>query len=89
MERNPEKIFFVDAAVSFLKEDHIGVYDKNKIKEFEESIEFRNNANYMDLAWLDDKIKAVPSNYRVALKVLYRTMQSMESKKLDGMLRSR
>ena len=38
----------------------------------------------MDLHWLEDKIKVVPSNYRVALKVLVRTMQSQESKKLDG-----
>ena len=36
-----------------------------------------------DLSWLEDKIKAVPSNYRVALKVLGRTMHSLESKKLD------
>ena len=55
-------MFAVDAAVSSLEEYHIREYDK-KIKEFEESIEFRNNAYYVDLSWFEDKIKAVPLNY--------------------------
>ena len=84
MERNLERMFAVDAAVSSLEEDHISKYDKNKIKEFEESFEFRNNAYNVNFPWLEDKIKALPSIYREALKVLDRTMHSLESKILDG-----
>ena len=84
VERNLERMFAVDAEVSSLVEDHISEYDKNKIKEFEESIEFTNNAYNMDFPWLENKIKAVPFNYGVALKVLDRTMPSLERKKLDG-----
>ena len=83
VERNLERMFAVDAAVSSL-EEYISEYEKNKIKEFEESIELKNNAYFVDLPGLEDKIKAIPSNYRVALKELDRTIHSLESKKLDG-----
>ena len=44
VKRNLERIFAVDAAISSREEDHINEYDKNKVKAFEESIKFRNNA---------------------------------------------
>ena len=50
IERNLEKMFDVDSLGSSLNEDKsVSNYDKAKIKEFENSIHYRNNAYYVDL----------------------------------------
>ena len=51
-------MFDVDRFGSSLNEDKSVInYDKAKIKEFEISRPYRNNANYVDLPWHEDKIK--------------------------------
>ena len=51
-------------------------------KKFEESIYFKDNTYYVDLPWYEDKMKMVPSNYQVVLKVLDKTVKYLQSKKL-------
>ena len=47
-----------DTAVAELD---ISQYDKNKIEDFRNSIEIRNNEHYVYLSWYEDKINSVPS----------------------------
>ena len=58
-------------------------YDKDQIRKFKESILLKNNAYYVDLPWLKDKIKPIPSNYQVSLKVLIKTMNYLRTKNLN------
>lgn len=83
VERNLEKMFAVDSAAASHDEELIGDYDRNRIENFRKSIEFRDNSYFVDLPWHKDKIDSVPSNYQVALKVLDRTMLSLEKRDLD------
>ena len=77
-------MFDVDNLGSSLNEDKsVSDYDKAKIKEFENSIYNKNNAYYVDLPWHENKTKKVPSNYPVALKILEKTNNHIESKKLN------
>lgn len=74
---NLEKMSAVDSAASAFEEE-FNDNDKKKIDKFKNSIEFRDNAYFMERLWHKDK--SVPSNYQVALKVLDRTMLSLEKK---------
>ena len=73
MNTNLQNIFATDAAAAEGSELDISGYDKKK-KEFESSIEFKDGCYYIDLPWIESKIK---SNVHVALKVLDRTMTSL------------
>ena len=75
-------MFAIDSAGSSF-EEKFSDYDKNKVDKCKKSIEFKENANFVKLPWNEDKIKSVPSNHQVALKVLDRTILSLEKKKLD------
>ena len=55
------------------EDNSVSDYDKAKIKEMENPIHYRNNAYYVDLLWHEEKIKTVPSNFPVELKVLEKT----------------
>ena len=78
-----EKMFEVDSlGSSFNEDDSVNDYDKAKIKEFENSILYRNNVYHVELPWHEEKIKTVPSNFPVALKVLEKTDKYLESKNL-------
>ena len=58
VERKLERMFAAETAVSSLEEDHICEYEKkNRIKESEESIEFRNNAYCHVVSHWDDRNK--------------------------------
>ena len=84
VEKSLEKMFHVDSLGSSLNEDKsVSDYDKAKIKEFENSIHYRNNAYYVDLPWHNDKLKTVPSNYPVALKVLKKLTITLKVKILS------
>ena len=82
VERNLEKMFDVDSLEVSPEEQSISDYDKWKIKEFENSIKFKDNAYHIKLPWHENKIKSVPSNHRVALSVLYRVVNKFEQQKL-------
>ena len=45
-------------------------YDNELVDKFEKGITFTDSHYYVDLPWLEDKVKLVPSNYKIALKVL-------------------
>ena len=51
-------------------------YDKEKIEQFESSIEIKDQI-YVELVWKEN-VKDVPSNYEVALKVLERVYLKLE-----------
>ena len=57
-------------------------YDKAKIREFEESIEYKDNSYHIKLPWHEDKISSVPSNHEVALSVLNRVVTKLENQGL-------
>ena len=83
VERNLEKIFDVDNLGSSLNEDNSVIdYDNAMIREFENSIHYRNNAYSVNLPCHEDKIKTVPSDCPVALKVLEKANNHLESKNL-------
>ena len=81
VEHNLEKMFDVDSFGSINENELVSDYNKSQIKKFEESIYFKDNAYYVDLPWYEDKIKMVPSNYQVALKVLDETVKYLQSKR--------
>lgn len=80
VERNLEKMFDVDSLGISSEDEATCNYDKSKIMEFENSIEFKNNAYHVKLPWHDDKIKSVPSNHRIALSVLNGVVDAANSK---------
>ena len=58
----------------------ISGYKKEKIKEFENSIEFKDGCYYVELPWIENRVNRVPSNFHVALDI---TMTSLRKNKLD------
>ena len=79
VERNLEKMF--DLVIS-PEEQSACDYDKRKIKAFENSIKFKDNAYQIKLPWHEDKIKSVPSKHRVVLSVLNRVVNKLKQQKL-------
>ena len=59
------------------------VTTRKKIKEFENSIEFKDSCYNVDLTWIENRVNRVPSNFHMALKVLDRTMTFLRKNKLD------
>ena len=54
-ERNLEKMFDIENLGSFVNEDKsVSNNEKAKIKESENSIHYRNNANHVNLSWQDE-----------------------------------
>ena len=82
VEKNLEKIFDVNSLGISPEEQSVCDYDKRKIKEFENSIKFKDNAYHIKLPWYEDKIKSVPSNNRVAFSVVNRVVNKHEQQKL-------
>ena len=56
--------------------------DQNYIQNFKEKIEFQNGKYHIALPWKEDKLKDVPSNAHIALKVLDRVTKNLEHKNL-------
>ena len=56
-------------------------YDKAKMREFEESIEYKDNSYHIKLPWHKDKISFVPLNHEVALSVLNRVATKFEKQR--------
>ena len=54
VERNLEKIYDVDSLGISPEEQSVCDYDKRKIKVFENSIKFIDNAHHIKLPWHDD-----------------------------------
>ena len=55
-------------------EDNQSQFDSDIIAEFEKNIQFRDGCYWVKLPWFPDRIKNVPSNHGVALKVLDRVV---------------
>ena len=51
-------------------EDDQSQFDSDIIAEFERNIQFRDGRYWVKLPWFPDRIKNVPSNHGVSLKVL-------------------
>ncbi len=56
--------------------------DKEQVEKFREGIEFKDGHYFVELPWQQEKVKAVPSNHNVALKVLDRTLSQLNNKNL-------
>ena len=82
VERNIDKMFSCESLGIAEEKDSTSDYDKIKIREFEESIEFRDNAYHVKLPWHEDKIETVPSNHSVALKVLDKVTKKLSQENL-------
>ena len=48
--------------------DELINYDNELVHKFEKGITFTDGHYYEDLPWLEDKVKLVPSNYKIALE---------------------
>ena len=57
-------------------------YDNELVDKFEKGITFTDGHYYVDLPWLEDKVKLVPSNYKIALKVLDRVTSFLQKQNL-------
>ena len=68
---------------SAIENEFISDYDKSQIKKnIKDSIYSKDSANYKYLPLNKDKIKTVPSNCQVALKMLDKTVKYLQSKNL-------
>ena len=56
--------------------------DKEHVDKFKEEITFQDGHYHVSLPWYSEKINSVPSNHSVALKVLDKTIQSLNNKGL-------
>ena len=81
VERNIEKMFSCASIGISEQKESISDYDITKIKQFEDSIEFRDGAYYVKLPW-HDLIESVPLNHEVALSVLDRVVSKLEKQNL-------
>ena len=77
VERRIDRMVSCDSlGIADITEPSISDYDREKIAQFESSIEIRDNV-YVDLVW-GDNIDQVPSNFSVALAVLDKVTQKLE-----------
>ena len=77
VERNIDKMLSCESLGISDDQESTSDYDKAKIKEFEESIEYKDNSYHIKLPWNEDKIGSVPSNHEVALSVLNRVVTKL------------
>ena len=82
MNINLQNMFAIDAAAADGSELDISGY-KKIMKEFENSIEFKDACYYIDHPWIENRVNRVPSNFHLALKVLDRTITSMRKNILE------
>ena len=82
VERNIDKMFSCESLGIREDLEMENDYDRAKIKEFEESIEFKDGAYNVKLPWHEEKIKTVPSNHAVALSVLDRVVTKLDKQNL-------
>ena len=55
-------------------------FDKDKIDQFREGIEFMNGYYSIEIPWFEDKVSLVPSNHFIALKILDKTTDHLKKK---------
>src|SRR5215469_10128043 len=65
-----------------IKDTNMGSIDEILIKQFEDSIEYRDNKYYVALPWYKELISKVPSNHSIALATLKRVVQDLKNKNL-------
>ena len=82
VEQGVDQLFKLESIGISPDDEEISKEDKSRIKKFKDTIELRNNRYYVDLPWLENKIKDVPSNHEIALRVLHRVVSSLKNKKL-------
>ena len=59
VEHNIDKIFSCESLGISGDQECTSDYDKAKIREFEESIEYKDNSYHIKLPWHEDKISSV------------------------------
>ena len=57
-------------------------YDRELVDKFEKGIIFTDGKYHVDLPWFEDKVKLVPSNYKIALKVLDKVTSFLQRENL-------
>ena len=78
VERRIDKMLSCDSLGIDEGIDEISDYDKGKIEQFKNGIQVIDKQIYVNLVW-HDSIKNVPSNHSVALKVLDRVCNKLQS----------
>lgn len=63
-----------------INEDDGEGYSEAQIIKFKESISFKDGHYYVELPWIEDKIKQVPSNCKIALAVAEKVYDRLEKK---------
>ena len=75
---NLESMFSCES-IGIVDENSPSNYDQEMIKKFEEGIEIKDNKIFVELMW-NEKIKDVPSNHNVALKICQLVSDKLERK---------
>jgi len=76
VDGNLDKIFSVES-LGLDDNAECSNFDVHKIKCFADGIEFKDGFYHVDLPWLENKIKLVPSNFEVARAVLSRVAKKL------------
>lgn len=82
VEHGLEKLFSLESiGLSDLNQE-LCHFDKSEIAKFEKGIVLKDKSYYVSLPWYSDQIDLVPSNHKIALKVLDRVTENLKSKNL-------
>ena len=82
VEHGLEQLFRIESLGLKDTDNDLSTIDQLQMDKFKNSIELKDGRYYVELPWYTDKIKSVPSNYKVALSVLNRVYNSLESQNL-------
>ena len=77
-----ENLFSLDNLGIKNLDSELADFDKYQISEFEKKITFKDNAYHIALPWYQDKIKQVPSNHKMALRILDKVYDDLKNKNL-------
>lgn len=80
VERKIEKLFDLESLG--ISENTFSDYDRDKLRDFQNSISYRDKCYFIDMPWDEDKLSTVPSNHGVALGVLNRVVDRLSSQNL-------
>ena len=82
IEQGFENLFNLEAMGISEGHEDLSDFDEMQIKKFREEIEFKNNHYYVALPFYEDRLKYVPSNHQLALKILGKVINDLRVKNI-------
>ena len=59
-------------------------FDEQQIEKFRNGIEYKEGKYHVELPWISDKVKLLPSNHEIALHVMHRVHDQLSKKQLTA-----